>query len=109
MVFLMLLGCNQGQGKTLSKSPAKLIANLSWVAPSTYTDGSPISLSNIAGYNVYYGTTNGGPYTYQIHEPSLPTSATVLVPTRGTWYFVVTTVDILGEESAYSNQGSKTF
>ncbi len=38
-------------------SPATGSATLSWTAPTENTDGSP--LTNLAGYHIYYGTTEG--------------------------------------------------
>jgi hypothetical protein len=39
-------------------SQGKHVANLSWTAPTIPTGGAAI-----AGYNVYRGTSTGGPYT----------------------------------------------
>ena len=40
-----------------NNTPADII--LSWVAPAEREDNTALSLSAIAGYKVYYGTTQG--------------------------------------------------
>ena len=77
---------------------------LSWVAPAEREDNSTLSLSAIAGYKVYYGTTQG----------QYPNSATISDGTAsgytftdllaGTYHFVVTTIDTEGRESLYSSE-----
>lgn len=65
---------------------------------------------NIAGYNVYRGTTSGGPYTKL--TTTAPVNATsysdTAVQAGQTYYYVATTVDTSGNESAYSSQASAT-
>jgi hypothetical protein len=68
--------------------------NLSWDSG----DGSAV------GYNVYCGHANGGPY--QIINTALDASTNYTdysVVSGTTYYYVVTKVNALGEESAYSN------
>src|SRR5690348_9234476 len=43
-----------GTGSTGSTAPVTATAALSWVAPTQNSDGS--QLTNLAGYNIYYGT-----------------------------------------------------
>ncbi len=82
-------------------------ASLSWVPPAQNADGS--TLTDLAGYRVYYGTTAGGPYASSatIANPSV---STFLVEnlTPGTYYFVVTARNTAGKESLFSGQVSKT-
>jgi len=79
---------------------------LSWTPPTQNTDGSP--LSDLAGYKVYWGTSqdnysnsvtlaNPGLASYVVNE---------LTPAR--WYFVVTAYSATGFESGHSNAFSKT-
>ena len=76
--------------------------SLSWVAPSTREDNQPISLADIDGYNVYYGTTPGQyPDKVPINDGTATGYTFINFPT-GTHYFVVTTVDTDGRESQYS-------
>jgi len=65
------------------------------------------STSSVTGYNVYRGTTNGGPYS-KINS-SLITSlnfSDTSVNSGNTYYYVSTAVDSAGAESSYSNQAS---
>lgn len=61
----------------------------------------------IAGYNVYRGTTSGGPYN-KINSNLVPTTSynDVGLQDGGTYYYVTTAVDDQGEESGYSNESS---
>jgi len=66
------------------------------------------SVSVVSGYNVYRGTTSGGPYT-KINSSLITTlSYTDSSVTSGnTYYYVCTAVDLQGVESIYySNQAT---
>jgi len=76
--------------------------SLSWVAPETREDNQPISLADINGYNVYYGTTPGQyPNKVTINDGTA-TGHTFINFSTGTHYFVVTTLDTDGRESQHS-------
>jgi fibronectin type 3 domain-containing protein len=63
----------------------------------------------VAGYKVYRTTTSGGPYTELGSNLDASASFTDNSANSGvTYYYVVTAVDSLGNESAYSNQVSAT-
>jgi Fibronectin type III domain len=121
-IFVSLLtGCNDptGTSATTAQSAASsgtssgsssgsgnASATLSWEAPTTNTNGSP--LTNLAGYRIYYGTSatdlsqnvqlNGvGVQTYVFDNLQ-----------AGTWYFAVMAVTSAGVESALSNRVSAT-
>jgi len=80
-------------------------ATLSWEAPTTDTNGAP--LTNLAGYRIYYGVdennltatvqTGVGLQTYVVDDLG-----------AGTWYFAVKAVTSAGVESALSEVVSKT-
>ena len=75
--------------------------SLSWTPPTENVDGTP--LTNLAGYNLYYGKI-AGIYNNQIRidNPSVSTYLVEnLVP--ATYYVVSTSFNSLGEESGYSN------
>ena len=118
LVACVLAGCDQGStsastatgpSTTASTSPPPPTsgnATLSWQAPTTDTNGAP--LTDLAGYSIYYGTsatdltdtiqlTSVGIQTYVIDN---------LAP--GTWYFAVKAVASTGVESALSDVVSKT-
>lgn len=78
---------------------------LTWTAPTTNTDGTP--LTDLAGYKLYYGKVSGT-YTSVITIVGNVTTYTVTGLLDGTYYFVVTAYDAVGNESAYSNQVSYT-
>jgi hypothetical protein len=123
LVACVLAGCGQGSSgastatgssTTASTSPpppsqpppASGNATLSWQAPTTDTNGAP--LTDLAGYRIYYGTsatdlsdtirlTSVGLQTYVIQNLA-----------SGTWYFAVTAVASTGVESTLSVVVSKT-
>ena len=79
---------------------------VSWVSPSEREDNSPISLAEIAGYRIYYGSSQGD-YPNQIdindaYDNDVDT-ADLNLP-AGTYYAVVTTIDTDGRESAFSEE-----
>ncbi len=78
-------------------------ATLLWVAPTTNTDGSP---ATVTGYRVYYGTASGT-YTNKI-DAGTTTTYTVTNLSPGTYYFAVTAYDSSGNESAFSDEVSKS-
>jgi len=81
-------------------------ATLSWLPPTTNTDGSP--LTNLAGYKVYWGPSQGNyPNSTTLANPGLTTYVIDnLAP--GTWYFVATAYNAAGTESSFSGVASKT-
>jgi hypothetical protein len=81
-------------------------ANLGWTPVTTNTNGS--TLTDLAGYRVYYGTSARNMSTVvTLANPSLTTYlVTNLAP--GTWYFGVVAYASDGTQSTLSNIGSKT-
>ncbi len=83
-------------------------ATVTWVNPTTYTDGTALTLASV---NVYRGTSAAGPWTKigTVTEGStLITSYTdTSAPAGSTVYYYVTAVDGSGSESAPSNTASK--
>jgi hypothetical protein len=76
---------------------------LSWIAPSEREDNKPISLSEIAGYRIYYGTTeNDYPNSVEIDDGNAE-SYTFRGLSTGIYFFVLTTLDTEGRESQYSD------
>lgn len=65
------------------------------------------STSTVTGYNVYRGTSNGGPYTKM--NSAVVTAlnyADSSLASSTTYYYVTTAIDAAGVESAYSNQAT---
>ena len=80
---------------------------LNWTAPVARTDGSPITMSEIAGFTVHYGTSTGShPNRLNVDDGSA-TSATIADLQLGTYYLVVTTRDDAGRESGDSSEVAK--
>jgi len=75
---------------------------LSWVAPVEREDGTPISMAEIAGYRIYYGDTEGD-YSNEVDVSDGDTMQVTLrdLP-AGTYYIVLTTLDMDGRESIHS-------
>jgi hypothetical protein len=81
-------------------------ATLSWMPPTTNTDGSP--LIDLAGYKVYWGPSLGNyPNSTTLSNPGL-TSYVVTNLAPGTYYFVATAFNTSGVESSFSGVASKT-
>ena len=81
-------------------------ATLTWMPPTTNTDGSP--LTNLAGYRIHWGTTPGN-YSSSVTVMNAGlTSYVVESLTPNTYYFSVTAINSSGAESGFSNTASKT-
>jgi hypothetical protein len=79
-------------------------ATLAWNAPTTNTDGTP--LTDLAGHKIYFGTSSGS-YT-TIMDVGNVTTYTINNLSSGTYYFTVTSYDSSGIESSYAGEVSKT-
>jgi hypothetical protein len=66
-------------------------ATLTWSGHGTY-------------YNIYRGTTSGGPYTKVVNLTASSTYSDSALQNGAAYYYVVTALDILGEESGYSTE-----
>ncbi|RII27087.1 MAG: hypothetical protein CXR31_07480 [Geobacter sp.] len=78
---------------------------LAW-DPPVNADGTPFT--GVAGYHLYFGTSSGT-YSQSVNAGNV-TSYTISNLAEGaTYYFAVTDYDAAGNESAYSNEVSKTF
>lgn len=81
-------------------------ATLSWTAPTQNTDGS--SLVDLAGFKIYYGQTQGGPYDNIINLVDPLAVIHVVEPlASGNWFFVATAYNANGIESVVSNEAMK--
>lgn len=81
-------------------------ATLSWAAPTENTDGTPVT--DLAGYHIYYGTSEGAmTNTITVTSPT-ETSYVVNGLSAGTYYFSVVAYNSAGVDSADSNTASKT-
>jgi hypothetical protein len=81
--------------------------SLSWTAPTTRADGTPISLAEIDGYRVHYGTTPGNyPDSVDITDGAATATTINNIPV-GNYSVVMTTYDTGGMESAQSGVVNK--
>ena len=93
---------------------APATSELSWTAPTTRVDGTPLDPTDIAEYRVYY-TINGEPQGVDpivVSGTSASETVTLELTPRVEPYvisFAITTVDTAGLESAQSETVSKTF
>jgi fibronectin type 3 domain-containing protein len=78
-------------------APVSHAVSLSWTPSS----------STYSGFNIYRGTTSGGPYTRV--DTSVVSATSYVdsgVSSGSTYYYVATEVDSSGTESAYSGEVS---
>lgn len=82
------------------------VATLDWTPPTENSDGS--TLTNLAGYTVYYGTSpNNLTQSVKVTNPGL-TAYTVTNLPSGTWYFAVSSYSSTGVESTRTGTVSTT-
>ena len=104
IVVLFFISCGQDSGQNSTESISS--ATLSWNPPTTNVDGT--NLTDLAGYKIYYGTTSGEyKEVLDVNDPKA-TEYTIATLPPGTYYFVATAYDVIGNESSYSNEVSKT-
>jgi hypothetical protein len=113
-MLLLIAGCNgEDFANTINndnvssdlntlENKALYDVSLSWTAPSQRENNEPISLSEIAGYKVYIGTSQST-YVSSINiENGSADSYTFRNLSSGTYYFALTTYDTAGRESQLS-------
>lgn len=113
MIMMILAGCGSGGGSNSGASVSsdntntgvtKSSLTLNWGAPTTNSNGTP--LTDLAGFNVYYGTSSRN-YSYKVDVGN--TTGTVISDlSSGMWCFAVTAYDTSGNESSLSNELCKT-
>src|SRR6185369_1891146 len=70
----------------------------------TWNSPTPVEGVTLTGYNVYRSTTAGGPYVPIAFDVREMAYKDTLVSGARTYYYVVTSVDSRGHESAYSEE-----
>lgn len=110
LLFMMILAAcgggvsTQPVSSTGGDAGGSGVAILSWSAPTTNVDGTP--LVDLAGYKIYYGTAHGSYST--VRDVGTITTVTINNLAPRTYYFVATTYNAMGLESTYSNEIVKT-
>jgi len=91
-----------------SNSPTREILTGTGIQPAAHGvdlswDPSP---SSVIGYNIYRGTTSGGPYPLKLNSSPQPGTSFSdnTVRSGTTYYYVATALDANSVESSYSNQ-----
>ncbi len=87
-------------------APPAGTASLSWSRPTANTDGTP--LTNLAGYIIFYGTSNTA-LNNQISVASAnATGAEITNLSPGNWYFRIAAINMASVESQFSAMVGKT-
>jgi hypothetical protein len=81
---------------------------LSWTAPVARADGSPLSLSEIDGYRIQYGSNSGNYSSVVDITDGTATSATISNVPAGSYFVVMSTYDTGGLEGNQSGEVPKT-
>jgi hypothetical protein len=86
---------------TVAAAPTKSVT-LNWSAPTSNTDGT--SLTDLAGYTVFYGNASRS-YQTSVKVAGAGTTSVVLEGFEpGTWYFSIKSYNVGGVESDYSGE-----
>jgi hypothetical protein len=100
------LTCMGPAGSAIAMTTVQVrAATLSWDAPVENVDGSP--LTDLSGFRVYYGSASRN-YDQSIEVADPLVTELVLNLSPGTYYFAMTAYDVDNNESAFSNEVSKT-
>lgn len=103
-------GAGQSVPTDSSEAPAakQVTTQISWTIPTTRILGDFLPLSELQGYNIYYGTAPGKyPNSIQIQDAQ-QTSAGITLESGQTYYFVVRAIDTEGLEGPKSNTVVRT-
>jgi hypothetical protein len=107
-LFLLLStsGCGGGDDRASTQDDAsgdvQAAATLRWQAPSQRMDGESLSMAEIAGYRIYYGTSPGNYSSVVTIDDPYASSVLIEDLPEGTYYFAMTTLDTTGAESSFS-------
>jgi hypothetical protein len=106
-LLLAALGGCQGEVQVQpNASSTSGTAQLTWVAPTINTDGTP--LTDLAGYTISFGLSPTSlSQSVNVTDPSA-TTYTVTNLSPGTWYFEISAYSSAGTQSAPSNTANKT-
>lgn len=106
-INLLFTGCGVESGGNISpQEKSQNSATLSWEAPTTNADGTP--LTDLAGYKIYYGQ-EPIKYNETIDVGNVTTYTVSNLSSDTTYYFAVTAYNRNGNESEFSEEVSKTF
>ncbi len=97
-----MISCRGAQGTAMAMVTVTVEStSLAWEAPQRNTDGT--TLTDLAGYTLYYGTESGQySQSRPIHDPSQTQLELPVEP--GTYYLAMSAYDQSGNESELSNE-----
>lgn len=108
IVALLLSACGTGNSQD-SATPASQPngssgeVNLSWIAPSTRTNGSYIPVSALGGYRVYMGTSRDTlDQIVELRDGDITSYTVKNLPAGRSYYFAISVYDSDGLESDLS-------
>lgn len=87
---------------TTTTAPATYNAKLSWTIPTTRADGTPLTASELAGYEVYYTNDTGSVAAVVPVSSGSAISTTVSSLASGNYSFSISAIDTSGLKSALS-------
>lgn len=112
-VFLTACGGGGGGGGGGSSSPPPTqpdnatdrTVQLSWTAPTTREDNSPLRMSELSGYRLYYFLDDSNQEQDRVLDIAggTTTRTEITLPGPGTYFIAVTAVDSAGLVSRLSN------
>jgi hypothetical protein len=101
-------GDNNGSNTEPDNPPDSQAQQLSWIAPSTRTDGSFLDLSELAGFKIYSGPTSNNLELIADIEDGQSTSYDLSSIEPGDYFFGIVAYDTDGLNSPISERIEKT-
>jgi len=87
---------------TTPTAPVVYSAQLSWTAPTTRADGTPLTSAELAGYEIYYTTDDPAVAGTISVASSTAANYTLSNLAAGNYYFAMSAIDTTGLKSALS-------
>jgi|GEM_PF-426073 len=87
---------------TTPAAPVVYSAQLSWTAPTTRADGTPLTSAELAGYEIYYTTDDPAVAGTISVASSTAANYTLSNLAAGNYYFAMSAIDTTGLKSALS-------
>ncbi|MBI1425218.1 MAG: hypothetical protein GC149_17355 [Gammaproteobacteria bacterium] len=100
-------GTTSGGGSTSGGTTTTGSVTLKWTAPTTRSDNTAVSLSDISGYRLYYGSAPTDTPNYVNITDGTATQQTISLPS-GSYYFRISAIDSSGYEGLKSTAVQKT-
>jgi hypothetical protein len=95
-------GSSGGSTVTPPPAAATYIAKLNWTAPSTREDGTPLKMSELTGYEIYYTSDDLKTSVTLPVSSASATTYSVANLKAGTYHFAISAIDNKGLKSKLS-------